>query len=319
MAERHILVTGSSGLLGHAVAHLASRRYSCFGFDASTPSEAVSGVHHVNGDLRDAFRLVQIMRDYRINDVIHAGAISHPLLLAEQPSVIHAINVDGTLNVLEAARLCSVERVVFVSSAAVYGSPDSEVVIDENSPLKPDNIYGATKAAAEMLVGGYARRYGLAPVILRPVSIYGPRRRTFALPNYLIARAIDGVPSRVLQGDATIDFISVEDVARASLLALETASAVGRVYVVATGEPRTYRSIAELVCALVPGSRIDVEPGSTGTECRYSSALAEQDLGFRATIGLEQGLAQLKDALAARPDLREIAGTASELSRSIAG
>jgi nucleoside-diphosphate-sugar epimerase len=180
-------------------------------------------------------------------------------------------------------------------------------------------MYGATKAAAEMLVQGYASRFGLATIILRPVSIYGPRRRTFALPNYLVARAIDGLPSRVRHGDARIDFVSVEDVAHATLLALEAASAVGRVYIIATGQPHTYREIVDVVRGLVPGSCIDVEPGSTGSEARYQVTLAEYDLGFRAAISLEQGLADLKDTLAGRPDLRQSAEVATELAGSTAG
>ena len=193
-------MTGSSGLLGHAVIAADIGRYEIIGHDTRLADDPTPGAEYLVGDLRDYLELVEAMRSRGVTDVVHSGAISHPMLLADQPSGLVAINVGGTANVLEAARRAGVRRIVFISSAAVYGSSSPDREFEEASPLNPDGIYAATKAAGEMLVRGFGARFGLDFVILRPVSVYGPRRRTFSIPGYLLACAIDGISARVRTG-----------------------------------------------------------------------------------------------------------------------
>lgn len=154
---------------------------------------------------------------------------------------------------------------------------------------------------------GYHARYGLKTVILRPVSIYGPRRRTFSVPSYLVANALDDLPSRIRGGGSqALDLINVADVARAVTLALDTTIGVGRTYTIATGAQTTYEQIAHATRRLLPDSRIEIEPGTDepGTEGRYRVDAAQHDLGFRADCDLEQGLRQLIEELRQRADLR---------------
>ncbi|HEX8967074.1 MAG TPA: NAD(P)-dependent oxidoreductase [Chloroflexota bacterium] len=308
--DRTLLVTGSSGLLGLAVLNNLVREYRCVGLDAVSTRDMLDGVVQHQVDLRDGDRITEIVGQERVTHLVHAGGISGETLLDDDPSAVVAINVQGTQNVLEAARLAGVQRLVFVSSSAVYGTPTSDV--DESSPFRPESIYAASKAAGEMLVGGYQTRFNMETVILRPVSIYGPRRRTASLVSYLIASALDGVAARVRDGSQRIDLVYVDDVARAVGLALRTTVGVGHAYTLGSGRLVSNGEIAGLVRRLVPAARIDVDPGSDGKGAGggYRVEAAERDLGFRAAWGLESGCRTVVEVLREQPDLREQVRTA---------
>ena len=115
--DRTLLVTGSTGLLGHAVLARLANQYCCIGLDAEPAFDPVDGVLDQPADLRDPTRIAEIVREHRVTDVVHAGAVSHPMLLADAPATVVATNVHGTENVLEAARLTGVKRLVFLSPA----------------------------------------------------------------------------------------------------------------------------------------------------------------------------------------------------------
>jgi UDP-glucuronate 4-epimerase len=315
MAERTLLVTGSGGLVGHAVLRLAGAGYRRVGFDAAPPRDPPPGVILLGGDLRDPLRLVEVLRAERVTHLVHAAAISHPGMLLDQPATVVAINLRGTEHVLEAARLCRVERLVFLSSAAVYGARGRDERIDEASPLAPDSMYGATKAAAEQLLAGYRAQYGLAAVMLRPASVYGPRRQTFSVVSYLVASALAGQPARVPGGDQVIDLTYMDDVAEAVLLALEHPRALGRTYTIASGVQHSYAEIAAVVRAHLPAADVTLQPGAgeLGEEGRYDVSRAAEELGFRAHTTLDQGVAAVAAELAARPDLRRAALEAARL------
>ena len=310
-----ILVTGGAGLVGHAVTSALAGHCSCVGHDSRSPADPVPGVQYVTGDLLDFGSMLKTVREHHVTHIVHSGAISHPLLLADRPTAIVAANVDGTLNILDAARQAKVKRVVFLSSGAVYGSMPPGGISSEASPLEPDNIYGASKAAAEMLVQGYRAIYGMDVVILRPVSVYGPRRQTFSVPGYLLACALDGIAVRLSGGDQEVDFIFVDDVVRAVLLALNATTKLGRAYNIATGQKQRYADIAAMVRELIPKSDITTEPGlgDLPPEGSYSTQLAANDLGFRTTVDFERGLRSLKETLADRPDLRAAARAAARM------
>jgi UDP-glucuronate 4-epimerase len=312
MTKRRVFLTGSSGLLGHAVIAAATGRHEFVGHDTRPADDSIPEAEYLVGDLLDASGLVEAMCLHEVTDIVHAGAISHPSLLADQPLGIVGTNVVGTANVLEAARRAGARRMVFISSGAVYGSSSSDREMNEASPLKPDGIYGATKAAGEMLVRGFGARFGLDFVILRPASIYGPRRRTFSMPGYLLACAIDGVCACVRGGDQALDFIYVDDVANAIMLALETEIGVGHSYNIATGVKHTGAEIAQMVRELVPGSRVETVPGLSDLppEGRYSTARAKRGLGFEAAYDVRQGMSMLNLELQGRPDLRAAARAA---------
>src|SRR5262245_3822133 len=102
MPEATLLVTGSGGLVGHAGLRLAGERYRRVGLDTAPPPDPPAGAAHVGGDVRDALRLVEVLRAERVTHLVHAAAISHPALLLDQPATVCAINLRGTEHVLEA-------------------------------------------------------------------------------------------------------------------------------------------------------------------------------------------------------------------------
>jgi nucleoside-diphosphate-sugar epimerase len=169
-----------------------------------------------------------------------------------------------------------------------------------------------SKAAAELLVSGYQRCFGLESVILRPASIYGPRRTTASLPSYLVANALDRLPSRMTGANDAFDLIYVADVARAVGCAVDSSIAVGRTYTIGTGVPTTNGAIAAMVQRLLPGSVIEIEdvPAESSGEGRFCVDAAARDLEFRSEWTLEAGMRALVDALSARPDLRANARSA---------
>lgn len=296
--------------MGHAVLQrLSAARVRVVALDAVSAVDPIEDVTELQVDVRDSQAMLEAVRAHHVTDIVHAGAISHPLMLTSQPATVVGINVDGTQNALEAARVCTVQRLVFISSAAVYGPNPPERVVDESSALNPDSIYGASKAAAEMLVRGYHACFGLKIVILRPVSIYGPRRRTASLASYLVANAIDGRVSRIATAAQPFDLVHVDDVARACIRALDSELAVGHAYTIGSSQPVSAEQIVDIVSRLLPDCQIDLQlaPGGGSGEGRFNVAAAARDLAFRAERDLESGLSELIEVLRTRPDLRAAA------------
>jgi len=285
---------------------LADAEVRAIALDAAPAVDPIGRVTEVQADLRDPPLVVESVRAHQVTDIIHAGAISSPLLLTRDPATVLATNVDGTRNVLEAARLANVRRLVFLSSSAVYGRNPPDSVVAERSPLRPNSIYGASKAAAEMLVHGYHAVFGLEVVILRPANIYGPRRRTSSLASYLLANALDGRVSRVEVTGERFDLVHVDDVARACLQALDSSIAVGQAYTIGTGQPITAADIIATVRRMLPDCQIDLQhtPDADSSEGRYDVAAAKRDLSFHVEWDLERGLRHMCDVLRDRSDLR---------------
>jgi UDP-glucose 4-epimerase len=195
-----------------------------------------NGAGFVKGDLLDAGRLTRVL-DTGFEGVLHFAALSLVGESVEQPKRYYRTNVLGTLNLLEAMRLAGVPRLVFSSTAAVYGEP-VEVPITEDAPTRPTNPYGSSKLAADAMTGTYAGAHGLSATSLRYFNVAGSSRggrlgedhhpESHLIPLVLEAAAerkgsvsIYGTDYPTRDGTAIRDYIHVEDLARAHLLALE--------------------------------------------------------------------------------------------------
>jgi UDP-glucose 4-epimerase len=208
-------------------------------------------------------------------------------------------NVIGTYNVIEAACDTELPRLVYSSSASVYGNA-REVPMTEEHPFDNRSMYGATKIAGEQFLRAFHDRHGLDYVALRYMNVYGPRMDDKGAYVSVIVKVLDriarGEPPTI-HGDGTqaFDFVHVQDVARANLLAMES-DATDAAYNIGTGVRTTIRELVEELIAIT-GAGVDPEylPGEHMfvTHRVGSTEAAERDLGFRAEIGWRDGLRTL--------------------------
>jgi len=254
MSERatSVLLTGGAGYIGAATADalLADGHRVVILDDLSSghtdtiPNEA----SFKTGSYGEADKMEELLRDARIDVVVHCGAKSIVAESDEHPDRYFANNVEGSLNLLNAARNVGVKRIVFSSSAAVYGAPTSST-INEATPLAPVNTYGATKVAFELALRSFADAYEMQSVSLRYFNVAGSTERvrerhdpeTHLLPR-LIHAAESGEPFQIYgndyatpDGSALRDYVHVGDVAAANLAAVN--------YVLRDGAPVGHNAV----------------------------------------------------------------------------
>jgi nucleoside-diphosphate-sugar epimerase len=297
------LVTGAAGFIGsNLVEALVAGGEQVIGLDnlLSGKRENLGGIsgqfRFVEGDVRDLETLRELCRG--IDFVLHQAALASVPWSIEDPVLAHEHNTTGTHNVLVAARDAGVKRVVLASSSAVYG--DTEVVPSpETLPLRPTSPYAATKVAAEALATAFHQSMGLETVALRYFNVYGPRQDpasgyAAAIPAFF-SRALAGQrPTIFGDGDQTRDFVFVEDVVRANLLACEAGGdACGRAFNIGTGQAVT---VGELCAAILDLAGAEITPDhgpERSGDVRHSRAdisAARAALGFEPRFDLRAGL-----------------------------
>jgi nucleoside-diphosphate-sugar epimerase len=228
----------------------------------------------------------------------HAALVSVPRSV-ERPEESFETNVGGTFQVLEGARLASVRRIVFASSSAIYGE-DERVPKDESMAPSPASPYAGDKLAGEALLAAWSQTYGLSTVALRYFNVYGPRQADdspYSGVIALFARRLLAREPVTIHGDGgqTRDFVFVEDVVRANLLAIEATLDGSAVFNVGTGDAVSVRAL-EREMALLVGSTLEPRfaPARAG-DVRHSRASIERiraTLGFEPRVTRAQGLAQ---------------------------
>jgi UDP-glucose 4-epimerase len=296
--DSSILVTGGAGFIGsRLVAALADDNDVRILDDCSRGSRAAvpDAVEFVDGDVRDASTVAGATADADV--VFHLAANISVDRSVAAPVESHHVNVDGTLHVLEAAREADA-RVVFASSAAVYGEPAS-IPVAESDRKTPSSPYGAEKLSADRYVRLYADLYDLETVSLRYFNVYGPGGLATDYSGVIdafLTRARDGDDLPVHgDGTQTRDFVHVSDVVRANLLAAVT-DRVGTAYNVGTGESVTINRLAELIVD-VTGSDSEVVHTSPRAgdidESEASIDRAREALGYRPRVSLREGLETL--------------------------
>ena len=272
-----LLVTGGAGYIGSVVAlQLLEAGHEVTvlddlskGHEAAVPSEA----GFVRASLLDAQRLTETLCG-GYDGILHFAALSLVGESVEQPGRYYRANVAGTLNLLEAMRAAGVPRLVFSSTAAVYGEPE-DVPIPESAPTRPTNPYGGAKLAADQLIGFFAAAHGFSATSLRYFNVAGAsgslgedhEPETHLIPLVLAAalgeRAnvkIFGTDYPTPDGTAVRDYIHIEDLGRAHLLALDAADRAEpgehRIYNLGNGAGFSVREVVE-VARRVAGRRIE--------------------------------------------------------------
>jgi len=305
IAGSRIAVVGGAGLIGsHLVDQLTHEDVSVVVIDnlvrgrRGNLAEALTSprVKLVVADIRDQEGLRKAMEgsDY----VVHLAAL-WLLQCREDPRACLEVNVVGTQNVIEAARELHVKKVVFSSSASVYGEP-SYLPMDESHPFNNRTAYGASKIAGEQMLRAFYEMYGLNYVGLRYFNVYGPRQDHRGAYVSVFMRFLDRIergepPVFFGDGGQTMDFVYVEDVARSNLLALKSLATDAN-YNIASGSETTLNELAALILrlkgsTLQPVYQRDAVPGIQRR--RATVEKAKKELGFTATTSLEEGLKKL--------------------------
>lgn len=259
--------------------------------DERTPVSPVPGVRYYPMDVRSA-ELASVCTGAEV--IIHLAALPRVQFSIEHPQDAHAVNVDGTLAVLEAARAAQVRRVVFASSSAVYGDP-SMVPTSEDAPIDPKSPYGAQKRMGEIYLALYAACYGLETVSLRFFNVYGSGEDATSsyctvITRFLAQHAAGQELTMTGDGMQTRDFVHVDDVVRAIQLAC-TSPNVGKGEVINIGSGRecSVRAIAERIggpTVMIPPR---FEPRRTCADIRRAHAL----LAWSPTIAWDVGIRAL--------------------------
>jgi UDP-glucose 4-epimerase len=252
----------------------------------------------VVGDLRDVDLVHDLTRGCDL--VFHQAAI-RITQCAEEPRLALEVLVDGTFNVLEAAAQHKVGKLVSASSASVYGLAEVFPTTEKHHPYDNDTFYGAAKSFNEGMLRSFRAMSGIDYVALRYFNVYGPRMDIHGLYTEVLIRWMEritaGLPPLIFgDGLQTMDFVYTSDIARANLLAA-TSPVVEGVYNVASGVETSLKGLAEALLTVM-GSELGVEygpdrPVNGVTRRLASTTAAADDLGFRATVDLHEGLQRL--------------------------
>ncbi|WP_246988396.1 GDP-mannose 4,6-dehydratase [Halorientalis marina] len=259
-----LLVTGGAGFIGgHLAEHFVKDGHAVTVLDNFEPfydtrikehnveqgraaaNEGDGSYRLVEGDVRNATVVDDLVSNAEV--VFHQAAQAGVRPSVENPRKYDEINVDGTLNVLDAARDSETERVVLASSSSVYGRPHS-LPYEEDHPTQPVSPYGASKLAAERYTMAYGDVYDLPVVALRYFTVYGPRMRpNMAISNF-VSRCLNGEPPVVYgDGTQTRDFTYIEDVVQANRTLLLTDAADGKVLNIGSTDNIEIRTLAREV------------------------------------------------------------------------
>lgn len=293
------LVTGGAGFIGsHLAEALLQEGHKVRVLDdfSSGSEKNLKGldVEVVQGDVCDPDVITKVLRD--VDWVFHQAALISVPASMKDPAETYEVNVMGSIGILQAARERGVERVVVASSAAVYGETTGRV--DERTTPKPQSPYATSKLAMEQAALMFARSYRLPAVALRYFNVYGPRQSvdspySAAIPIF-IQRMLDGQPPEIHgDGKQTRDFVYVEDVTQANLLAAETDDAIGEVFNIGGGGSISILDLVQILQKLIPKSPPSEYGPARWGDIRFSEAdteRARQALGYRPEIDVEQGL-----------------------------
>ncbi len=267
-----VLITGVTGFAGsHLAEHLVASAIEVHGFAHEEPpfpnlSAVLDRISVHRGNILDQGSVRSALDRARPAAVVHLAGQAVPTLAARDPVAAVRLNVLGTATLLSALDAHPDVRLVIASSADVYGAPDAEIV-DERAPLRPGNVYAATKVAAEALVREFGERRPAATTVLRPANQIGPRQHPGLAASAFakqIAEAEAGVAEPVVRHgtlEARRDFLDVRDMAAAYARAADLDDAGPRVYNVGAGRAVSVAEILELLVELAHASvRLELDP-----------------------------------------------------------
>ena len=306
MAETYF-ITGAQGCIGSwIVKALIERGDTAVVFDRSDDSRRLSAimsdedlakVRFITGDITDGASVLSALGDSAATNVIHLAGLQVPTCKAD-PVTGALVNVAGTLNVFEAARQLGLKRVVYASSAAVYGMNDDEVALDENAQCEPTTHYGVFKRANEGNARIYFLDHGLNSVGLRPLTVYGVNRDTGLTsdPTKAMKSAVLGRPFHIRFGGAT-DFQYVADTAAAFIACADSTLEGAHVFNL-HGETVTVDRIASFINKSAGGDLITFGGPPIPIAAAMDDSAIRNTIGSLPSTPLEIGMRQTMDRFA---------------------
>jgi UDP-glucuronate 4-epimerase len=305
-----VLLTGVAGFIGSQLAaRLAVRGDAVVGLDNFDETLYPAALHKRNlavvadqiefheGDFLDAALIASLFARNSFDVVVHLGALAGVRPSLTQPKRYQRVNIEGTLDLLEACRVHDVRRFVFASSSSVYGA-HNEVPFRERDPaVRPASPYAASKRAGELFCSTYSDLYGIATTALRFFTVYGPRQRP-EMAIHKFARLIQGGKPIPFYGDGSTarDYTFIDDILDGVVASIDRcAGGAHRVYNL--GGSRT-TTLAELVALLEArlGKKaiLDRQPDQPGdVPITYADVtFASADLGYAPKVAIEEGIAR---------------------------
>jgi dTDP-glucose 4,6-dehydratase len=299
-----LFVTGGAGFIGSNFIRCAlksNRNYSVVNYDKLTYAANLTNLktveqdpryRFVKGDVCDASGVETTMRGCEA--VVHFAAESHVDRSIYEPTPVIETNVTGTFILLQVARRIEIKRFVHISTDEVYGDLPPGTVADEKSLLKPSSPYAASKAAADLLVLSFVRTYGLPALITRSSNNYGPHQFPEKFLPLLITNALVDKPLPIYgDGMQQRDWLHVDDNCDGILAALERGR-IGEIYNFGGADIEENLRMAKRVLRAMskPETLLSFVKDRPGHDGRYAldSTKAEEELGWRRTISLDEGL-----------------------------
>ena len=302
-----ILITGGAGFVGSHLCDTYTKKGDTVLCLDNFLNGNLTNIRHllthrnfklINGDIRDYDLLEKLMRD--VDAVVHLAAQIHVDRSIIEPRLTYDINVLGTQNVLEVARIYDVEKVVHASTSEVYGSAEY-APMDEDHPLNAPHPYGASKIAADRMCYAYIETYGMNVCIMRPFNLYGPRQRDSGYGGAIsifTKRVLSGMPP-IIYGDGTQtrDYTYVDDIVRAYDLILNHPTPIREPVNFGTGTDVRIVDLANRIIELCGRDfapvHVEERPGEvTRLVADISRARA---LGWEPQFTIEDGLARFID------------------------
>ena len=296
------LVTGGAGFIGSNIAkRLVEKGYSVRVIDNFATGnrmnleELKDDIELIEGDIRDFWTVVKATKS--IDYILHQAALPSVPRSIDNPLTTTEVNINGTLNILEAARFNNVQRIVYASSSSVYG--DSPVMPKEESmkPM-PKSPYAITKLAGEEYCMNFHRLYGLETVAIRYFNVFGPKQNPFSqysavIPKFISLLKQGKAPTIYGDGLTSRDFTFIENVVNANLLACEKKAAAGNVINVACNKAYTLNEMVEKLNKILGTNLEPLHGPDKKGDVKHSLAditKAREILGYEVQIDFDEGL-----------------------------
>jgi nucleoside-diphosphate-sugar epimerase len=318
------LVTGGTGFIGAYVVRdllKLGERVVCFDIDPNArllgsviSPDHLEKVTIIRGDVTDWTQVLHAMKEHRVDKVIHLASLLTSSSEANFPQALK-VNCEGTNHVFEGAVLLGLEKVVWASSVAVFGprSVGPDGVVSNDAPHDPQTVYGACKSYNEQMALHYVRKYDLDVVGLRCTMVYGyGKTETVArgtgtdyLDELIDKPALGQGPCLVPYGDDQMDWLYVEDVARAAVLASQAGKTRTKAFTV-RGDLRPMREVFDYVRQLLPKAEMTLLPGSYRQVWQYDGSVARDEIGYVPAYTIEEGMKRNINMLRQGPGLPSV-------------